>query len=78
VVDAQPDRVDDNSPIDFAAMIQDIDRLDEILAGIEYADYTHTHDNNMADSDVRHMADVQLDRVPTTMDDNSPLKTLTS
>ena len=75
--DAHLDRVstpvDDNSPPDYTAMMQDIDQLDEIMAGIEYSDHTHTHDNNTVDSDVRHMADVHLDRVPTTMDDNRPL-----
>ena len=65
--------MNDNSPPDYTAMMHYVDQLDKILAGIEYADHTHTHDNNTIDSDVRHMADVHLDRVPTTMDDNSPL-----
>jgi len=77
VVDAHLDRVsaptDDNNPLAYTAVMQDIDQLDEILPGVEYADHTDTHDNNIADSDVRHMGDVQLDRVSTTTDDNSPL-----
>ena len=36
---------DDNSPPDFAAMMQDIDDLDQILAGIEYANNIDTRDN---------------------------------
>jgi len=58
MVDAQLERVqapmDDNSHVDFEAMIQDIDQLDEILAGIEYANHTHRQDNNMAGYDARH------------------------
>jgi len=71
-VDAQLDRADDNSPVDFRAMMQDIDELDQILGGIEYANHTDNHDNVMDDSDVRHMTDIQLDQVSTSMDDNSP------
>jgi len=36
---------DDNSPVDVAAMMQDIDDLDQILAGIEYANNIDTRDN---------------------------------
>jgi len=46
MVDARFDRestpTDDNNPLDCTAMMQDIDQLDEILAGIEYTDHTHT------------------------------------
>ena len=48
-VDGHLDRVskptDDNTPLDFAAMMQDIDQLDEILAGIEYTNHIDTRDN---------------------------------
>ena len=46
MVDAQLDRVstptDDRSPLDYTAMMQDIDQLDGILARVEYAKHIHT------------------------------------
>jgi len=39
--------MDDNSPLDYAAMMQDIDELDQILAGIKYTN--HTNDRDTAD-----------------------------
>jgi len=40
MVDAQLDQVstttDDNCPLDYEAMMQDIDNLDQILVGIQY------------------------------------------
>jgi len=77
IVNARLDQVstpmNDNSPVDFAAMIQDIDQLDEILTGMQYANHTDNHDNTTADSDVRHMSDAQLDRESTPAGDNNPL-----
>jgi len=59
MVDAQLDQVsmpvDDNIHVDFTAMIQDIDQLDQILASMQYANHTDNRDNTMADSDVRRM-----------------------
>jgi len=37
--------MDDNSPLDYAAIMRDIDKLDQILAGIEHANHTDTRDN---------------------------------
>jgi len=49
MVDGHLDRVstptDDNTPLDYAAMMQDIDQLDEILSGIQYTNHTDTRDN---------------------------------
>jgi len=42
MADAELDQVstttDDNCPLDYEAMMQDIDNLDQILVGIQYAD----------------------------------------
>jgi len=65
--------MNDNSPPDCAAMMQDIDQLDQILGGTEYANHTDNHDNVMDDSGVRHTADVHLERVSTPTGDNIPL-----